>query len=382
MVEEDEDPTESGPNPTLDADGEPITGKIEIEQRDLGLPRAPGAPDRVLTGVKPTGIPHIGNYLGAIRPAIAMAQASETFLFIADLHALTAERDPAKLSADTYSIAATWLACGVDPSRTVFYKQTDVPEVTTLAWILSCFTPVGLLRRAHSFKDARDNKGLSEDEVNHGLFSYPVLMAADILLYDADFVPVGKDQKQHLEIAQEIARKVNNAYGPILRIPRPKIDEAVMTIPGLDGRKMSKSYDNAIDLFSTDKQLKNRIGQIKTDSTAYGSPLEPKDETVMNLYRLLASPEKVTALEARYRAGRKDPSSGDDSEANYFGWGDAKKALYEQMLDTLGPARGEYARLMNDKGYLRQLLRDGAERARTVARATLDRVTTACGFVP
>lgn len=377
----DEDITESGPIqvPAADALEEP-TGKIVLE--NLGLPKAPGAPDRVLTGVKPTGIPHIGNYLGAIRPAVAMAQASETFLFIADLHALTAERDPKKLTEDTYSIAATWLACGVDPSRTVFYKQTDVPEVTTLAWILSCFTPVGLLRRAHSFKDARDNKGLSEDDVNHGLFSYPVLMAADILLYDADYVPVGKDQKQHLEIAQEIARKVNNQYGPVLRVPRPKIDESVMTIPGLDGQKMSKSYGNTIELFSTDKQLKTRVGQIKTDSTEYGAPLKPEGDTVMSLYKLLASPDKVTALEARYRAGRKDPASEDQTEANFFGWGDAKKALTEQLLDTLGPARTEYTKLMNDRGYLRQLLRDGAARARSVADVTLQRVTTACGFVP
>ena len=372
MTDDSEDPTESGRMPA-----ELDTGKIE-----LGLPKAANEPDRVLTGVKPTGVPHIGNYLGAIRPAVALSQASETFLFIADLHALTTERDPKKLTEDTYSVAATWLACGVDPRRTVFYKQTDVPEVTTLAWILSCFTPVGMLRRAHSFKDARDNKGLSEDDVNHGLFTYPVLMAADILLYDADLVPVGKDQKQHLEIAQEIARKVNNQYGPVLRVPRPLIDDAVMTIPGLDGRKMSKSYDNTIDLWGTDKQLKNRVGQIKTDSTEYGSPLPAEKDTVLALYKLLAEPAKVQALEARYRAGRKDPSSSDASEANFFGWGDAKRALYEQLLETLGPARAEYARLIADKGYIRQLLRDGAERARTVAQATLRRVTGAAGFVP
>jgi len=351
---EDEDPTEA-----LDTESIKIGGTV-----------------RVLTGVKPTGIPHIGNYLGAIRPAIELSKIHETFLFIADLHALTTERDPKKLTEDTYSVAATWIACGVDPARTVFYKQTDVPEVATLTWILSCFTPVGMLRRAHSFKDATDNQKLTEDDINHGLFAYPVLMAADILLYDADLVPVGKDQKQHLEIAQEIARKVNNQYGPdTLKVPRPRIDEAVMTVPGLDGQKMSKSKGNTIDLFSTDKQLKARIGQIKTDSTEYGQPLSTDKEIVFDLFKALASPEKTRALELQYKAGKKE--SGDP-----FGWGDAKKALYEQMLESLGPARSEYTKLMADKSYLRQLLRDGAERARTVAEATLRRVSGACGFVP
>ncbi|MFO0722363.1 MAG: tryptophan--tRNA ligase [Myxococcota bacterium] len=352
---------------------------------DVGFPRQKGAPLRVLTGVKPTGIPHVGNYLGAIRPAIEMAQANDTFLFIADLHALTTERDPKRLTADTYSVAASWLALGVDPKKTVFYKQSDVPEVTTFAWMLSCFTPLGFLYRAHSFKDATDNKGVEERDVNHGVFAYPVLMAADILMYDADVVPVGKDQKQHLEIAQEIARKVNLQYGPVLRVPAAQIDEAVMTIPGLDGRKMSKSYGNAIDLWSTDKELKNRIKQVKTDSTNYGDPLPTESDVLFQLYKLLASPDQARKLEAQYRSGRKDPSVADaslpDPSSNYFGWGGAKDALYEVMLERLGPARAEYRRLMDDQAHLRGLLREGAERARTVAERTLHRLSDAFGFV-
>ncbi|MCC7381550.1 MAG: tryptophan--tRNA ligase [Deltaproteobacteria bacterium] len=352
---------------------------------EVGLPKAPGTPTRVLTGVKPTGIPHIGNYLGAIKPAIDLARANETFLFIADLHALTTERDPKKLEEETYSVAATWLACGVDPAKTVFYKQSDVPEVTELAWILSCVTPLGLLNRAHSFKDAQDNKGLSADEINLGVYSYPVLMAADILLYDADVVPVGKDQKQHLEITQELARKLNHSYGPVLRVPRAQIDEKVMTIPGLDGRKMSKSYGNTIELWGTDKELKKKVSSIKTDSTEYGQPLDPDTDTLFALFALFAAPDRVGAVRAQYRAGRKDPSVADaslaDPATNYFGWGDAKKALLEQLLDTLGPARQEYARLIADKPHLRKLLLQGAERARTTAQATLARVRQVCGIV-
>lgn len=352
---------------------------------DVGFPRVPGQKLRALTGVKPTGIPHVGNYLGAIRPAIELAKGNDSFLFIADLHALTVERDPKRLTEDTYSVAATWLACGLNPQETVFYKQTDVPEVTTFAWMLSCFTPLGLLMRGHSYKDQRDNKEATDWDINHGVLAYPVLMAADILLYDADVVPVGKDQKQHLEIAQEIARKVNLQYGPVLRIPRPQIDETVMTIPGLDGRKMSKSYGNAIDLFSTDKELKNRIKSIKTDSTPFGEPLPVTGDVLLDLYRLLGSPEAARTLEAKYRSGRKDPAVADaslaDPSTNYFGWGGAKEALYEVLLERLGPARAEYRRLMDDKAHLRALLKEGAERARTVAERTLGRLSDACGFV-
>jgi tryptophanyl-tRNA synthetase len=339
---------------------------------------------RSLTGVKPTGVPHIGNYLGAIRPGIQMSATYESFLFIADLHALTTARDPKLLREQTFSVAATWLACGLDPERVTFYSQTDVPETCTLAWILSCFTPLGLLNRAHSLKDARA-KGATDEDINHGVYGYPVLMAADILLYDADLVPVGKDQKQHLEIAQEIARKVNNQYGEVLRVPEAKIDEAVMTIPGLDGRKMSKSYDNTIELFGTDKQLTKRVKQITTDSTEYGRPLSIEGDTLFQIHALFATDAESQALAARYASGRKDPSRPDSDFAepsdNYFGWGDAKKALAECLLDKLGPVRSEYARLMADQAHLQTLLREGATKARRVAREVLHRVEDATGLV-
>ncbi|MCK6545781.1 tryptophan--tRNA ligase [Myxococcota bacterium] len=340
---------------------------------------------RVLTGVKPTGVPHIGNYLGAIRPALELTKDHDGFLFIADLHALTTRQDPAKLREETYAVAATWLSLGLDPKKVTFYKQSDIPEVTELAWVLSCFTSLGLLNRAHSIKDARD-KGKSDDELNHGVFTYPVLMAADILLFDIDLVPVGKDQKQHLEITQEAARKLNNACGgDVLKVPEALIDESVMTVPGLDGRKMSKSYDNTIELFSTDKQLLNRVKGIKTNSTEYGAPLDADTDTIFQLYKLFAAPAETDKLLASYRSGRRDPSivdaSLEDPTKNYFGWGQAKQALYEIILDRLGPARKEYDRLMADKPYIRALLREGAERARATASVVLGRVYDAVGIV-
>jgi tryptophanyl-tRNA synthetase len=332
---------------------------------------------RVLTGVKPTGVPHIGNYLGAIRPALELSKEYESFLFIADLHALTSRQDRADLTEQTYCVAATWLACGVDPKRVVFYKQSDIPEIPMLAWLLSCFTPLGLLNRAHTIKELRDNKQVDDENINHGLFAYPVLMAADILVFDTDIVPVGKDQKQHLEIAQEAARKLNNACGAeILRIPEARIDEAVMTVPGLDGRKMSKSYDNTIELFSTDKHLESRVKAIKTDSTTYGEPLKP--ETVYELYKLFATPEQHDLLAKQYASGRTAP---EDAASKPFGWGDAKKALATVILEELGPARKEYTRLMEDKMHLRTLLAEGAGRARVTAQEVLARSLDALGIV-
>jgi tryptophanyl-tRNA synthetase len=332
---------------------------------------------RVLTGVKPTGVPHIGNYLGAIQPALELSKEYDSFLFIADLHALTTRQDPAHLTEQTFCVAATWLAAGLDPSRVVFYKQSDIPEIPTLAWILSCYTPLGLLNRAHSIKAARQ-EGATDEDINHGLFTYPVLMAADILIFDTDVVPVGKDQKQHLEIAQEAARKLNLAHGEVLRVPEPKIDEAVMTVPGLDGRKMSKSYGNSIELFASDKELWNKIKNVKTDSTVYGQPLNPENEVMFEIYKLLGRPEQVAKLEAQYRSGRTDPN---DPASKPFGWGDAKKALNEIVLERFGPARAEYRRLMNDKPYLRKLLAEGAEKARTTAAGVLGRVLDAVGIV-
>ncbi len=344
------------------------------------------AKKRVLTGVKPTGIPHIGNYLGAIEPALKLAREHDAYLFIADLHALTIHPDPAELREQTYCVAATWLAFGLDPEQTVLYRQSDVPEIPTLAWLLSCQLPLGMLIRGHSFKDVTD-KGLPAEDVKHGFFSYPVLMAADILAFDADVVPVGKDQKQHLEIAQEAARKFNNQYGDgdaILKVPEARIDEAVMTVPGLDGRKMSKSYDNTVQVFVPDKPLLKRVKAIKTDSTEYGEPLEPKGDTVFELYTLLASAEQTEQLRRQYMAGRRNPEIEDDDlddpTSNYFGWGDAKKALHALLVERFAGARDEYNRLMDDRRYLDQLLRKGAERARGVASGVLERALQASGI--
>ncbi|MBK8013097.1 MAG: tryptophan--tRNA ligase [Deltaproteobacteria bacterium] len=337
---------------------------------------------RVLTGIKPTGIPHLGNYLGAIRPAIELTRQHDSFLFIADLHALTITPDRAALRAQTHSVAATWLALGIDPDQTVFYRQSDVPEIPLLAWILSCVTPLGLLNRAHSYKDARA-KDQTDDDINHGVFSYPVLMAADILALGADLVPVGKDQKQHLEITQEAARKFNLRYGggeEILRVPEALIDERVMTIPGIDGQKMSKSYENTIPLFLEDKQIDKATKSIKTDSTPYGEPLVPETDTVFQLFSLLAeSPDRVEALRSRYLTGRKDPT-GSDAQENYFGWGDAKKALRDEIMAHFRAPRDIYARYMQNPDEIDRLLTRGAARARARAGDVLARVREAVGL--
>lgn len=343
---------------------------------------------RVLTGVKPTGIPHIGNYLGAIRPAIAMSEEPnrESFLFIADLHALTILPDPAMLTEQTYGIAATWLALGLDPKRVVFYRQSDVPEIPQLSWFLSCVLPLGLMKRAHSFKDSRQ-KGAQEDDIKHGLFSYPVLMAADILMFDSDIVPVGKDQKQHLEIAQEAARRFNLQYGAgetLLKVPKAGIDETVMTIPGTDGQKMSKSYGNTIPLFADEKALKRLVKGIKTDSTEFGAPLDAEGDTVFQLYRLIAGEAGTRQLAAQYASGRKDPAKPDgefaEASENYFGWGHAKAELLELLIEHFRKPREEYTRLMADRGQINQLLDEGKDRARTVAEQVLKRVKEAAGI--
>ena len=335
---------------------------------------------RVLTGIKPTGIPHIGNYFGAIEPGLRLARQYESFFFIADLHALTTSPKPELLAEETYSVAATWLALGLDADRTFFYRQSDIPEVTELAWILGCVVPMGLLQRAHTFKDLRDNKGQAPEDIRLGLFSYPVLMAADILLFDADVVPVGKDQKQHLEICQEAARKLNHIYDQdVLTIPEAQIDERVMTVPGLDGRKMSKSYSNGIPIFASRKQLKKLVGTIKTDSTEFGSPLPPNQDTILSLFELFARPPEVAQLKIRYRTARIDPT-GPDTRDNYFGWGHAKSALVEAIDEQFSSARDEYTRLMADRGHIDAVLERGAERARAIAQPVLARVRRAVGI--
>ncbi|MFB6258006.1 MAG: tryptophan--tRNA ligase [Flavobacteriales bacterium] len=321
---------------------------------------------RILTGIQSTGTPHLGNILGAIRPAIDLSNddTHEAFLFIADLHSLTTIRDGSERIENTRQVAAAWLACGFDSSKNLFYKQSDLPEVCELTWYLSCFAPYGLLQKAHSFKDHRERN----EEVNSGLFTYPVLMAADILLYEAEKVPVGKDQKQHLEMARDIAQKLNNQYGEsLLTIPEPMIDEEVMTIPGTDGRKMSKSYGNGIDLFTSDKELKKQVMSIVTDTKGLDDPKDPQACNVFALYEKVAAEEKVQEMAHAYRKGG-------------YGYGDAKKALLNELKESYGEAREAYAELMRDPERLEGELYKGAERARPIAQRTLGRLREIMGF--
>lgn len=326
----------------------------------------------VLTGIKPSGTPHIGNWLGAIRPGLELANLPDTqaVYFIADYHALISVHDAAALRRMTYDVAATWLALGLDPSRTLIYRQSDIPEILELSWILSCFTTKGWMNKAHAYKAAverNQSEGLDDVDVgvNIGLYTYPVLMAADILLFDTDLVPVGKDQVQHIEIARDIALRVNHLYGDVLRLPQAHTSEHVAVLPGLDGRKMSKSYDNVIGLFLPPKQLRKVINRIVTDSTPPEAPKDPEASHIFQIYRAVATPEQAQALAERYRTG--------------IGWGEAKAELFEVLEAALAPARERYAALMADTAQIDRILADGAARARVVARATLSRVRSAIG---
>ncbi|TAM75469.1 tryptophan--tRNA ligase [bacterium] len=316
-----------------------------------------------LTGIKPSGTVHIGNYLGAIVPAIEMTQRYERSLyFIADEHALTTVEDPAKLHAQIFDLAATWLACGLDPRRTLFYRQSSIPEVFELAWILGCIAPKGLLDRAHAYKAAV----AAGEPINVGIYTYPVLMAADIILFDTTVVPVGRDQKQHVEIARDLAEKFNRLYGRVLVPPEPEINEEVMTIPGLDGRKMSKSYDNVIPLWAQPAERRKLVMRIKTNSQPPEEPKDPEGSEIFQLYRLFASPEQAAAMSCRYAAG--------------IGWADAKVALAEVMEERLAPLRARYEALRADETALERTLAEGAGRARTIACATMARVRAAVGI--
>lgn len=327
----------------------------------------------VLTGIKPSGTPHLGNYLGMIRPALRLAEEHRAVYFIADYHALTTVNDPTELRRLTYEVAATWLALGLDPDETVFYRQSDVPEVFELSWILGCSTPKGLLNRAHAYKDAVDENqaaGRSTDEgISAGLFDYPVLMSADILLFSTHFVPVGLDQKQHIEMTRDIAQSFNLTYGDVLTIPEAVIDESVMTIAGLDGRKMSKSYGNYIPLFASSSEMRKLVRRIVTDSRPAEEPKDPETCNVFNLYRHFAPPEEVAATRARYIAGG-------------IGYGEVKDALYEHIEATLGKPREEYHALLADTGRIDEALRHGGQKARKIGSELLDRVRDAIGSGP
>ena len=326
----------------------------------------------VLTGIKPTGIPHIGNWLGAIRPALALAGLpnTEARYFIADYHALTVVHDAAALRQMTYDVAATWLALGVDPARTLIYRQSDVPEVFELNWILACMTSKGWMNKMHAYKAAVDRAhGAGEQDVdagiNIGLYTYPVLMAADILLFDSHLVPVGKDQVQHVEIARDIAQRINHVFGDVLTLPEAHVLSDVAVIPGLDGRKMSKSYGNVIPLFSPPNQLKKTINKIVTDSTPPEVPKDPEASLIFQIYRAVASTEQTQQLSDRYRTG--------------IGWGEAKGALFEALEGALAPARERYVALMAEPREIDTILASGADRARAIARQTLSRVRAAIG---
>ncbi|WP_242920352.1 tryptophan--tRNA ligase [Pontibacter liquoris] len=322
---------------------------------------------RYLTGIQSTGRPHLGNLLGAIIPAIEFSKSSEhqSLYFIADLHSLTTIREPEVLRHNTYSIAASWLAFGFDTEKHLLYRQSDVAMVTELTWYLNCFAPFPMLANAHSFKDKSSRRGLAE--VNAGLFTYPVLMAADILLYDANFVPVGKDQIQHLEITRDIASTFNHLYGETFVLPEAKTDEAVMTVPGINGEKMSKSYGNIIDIFEADKPLRKTIMSIITDSTPLEEPKDPDSDTTFKLYSLLASPAEIEVMRQNYLAGG-------------YGYGHAKQALYELIVSKYAKERELFSYYMNNLPELDKKLHEGAEKAKAIALPVLQRVRQKLGY--
>ncbi|MBD3331049.1 tryptophan--tRNA ligase [Candidatus Peregrinibacteria bacterium] len=319
---------------------------------------------RILSGVQPSGRIHLGNYLGAIKQHIELQRDHEAFLFIADLHALTTIRDPKLMKELTLELTKAYLAFGLDPKKTVFFKQSDISEHSELCWIFDCITTMPFLERAHAWKDAKA-KGKKQETV--GLFNYPILQAADILLYSPDLVPVGKDQKQHIEMTRDIAVSFNNTYGETFKLPEEYIKKEVEVVPGTDGQKMSKSYGNTIDIFATEKELKKQIMTIVTDSTALEKPKDAKTCNVYKIYKLLASPDETAELKSKYEAGG-------------FGYGDAKKLLLEKILTYFAEARVKYQELKHDEKQIHQILEDGASKAKKIAGAKLEEVKNKLGL--
>ncbi len=320
---------------------------------------------RILTGVQSTGTPHLGNLLGAILPAIEMGNdpSNESYLFIADMHSLTQIKDADTLRHNTYSTAAVWLACGVNIERTVFYRQSDVPQVTELSWYLSCFFPYQRLTLAHSFKDKVDRL----EDINAGLFTYPMLMAADILLYDADIVPVGKDQKQHLEMTRDVASRFHAKMGDVFVMPEIRLQESTMYVPGTDGGKMSKSQNNIINIFLPDKKLRKQIMSIKTDSTPLEDPKDWKTCNLFALYKLVANEAQVEEMKANYENGG-------------YGYGHAKQAFFELLIDNYKTERDRYNYYMNNLSEIDKALAKGAKKAKEVADDVLNRVRKKAGY--
>ena len=318
---------------------------------------------RILSGIQPTGILHIGNYLGMMRPAIALQAKGETFYFIADYHALTTVDNPETLRANSRRIALDFLACGLDPERGALFRQSDVPQVTELTWILSTVTPKALLERAHSYKD-KVARGLP---ASAGLFTYPVLMAADILIYDSDLVPVGKDQKQHLEMARDIAQKFNETFGGGLKLPEPHIQPATETVPGLDGQKMSKSYGNTLDIFGDEKEMRRRVMSIVTDSKPVEAPKEAANSTIFQLYSLVAAKNEVEEMRAKFQQGGT-------------GYGDFKKQLFAKLWGYFEPMRKRREEILREPDYIDTVLKRGAARANEEAGKVMKRVRAAVGL--
>jgi tryptophanyl-tRNA synthetase len=318
---------------------------------------------RILSGIQPSGVLHIGNYFGMMRPAIELQKEGETFYFIADYHALTSVRDPKTLRENSRLVALDFLACGLDPEKGVLFRQSDVPQVTELAWILSTVAPMGLLERAHSYKD-KLARGLASTV---GLFSYPVLMAADILIYDSDAVPVGKDQKQHIEITRDLAVKINETYGQVFKLPEPRISPDTQVVPGIDGQKMSKSYGNNIDIFGDEKETRKRVMSIVTDSTPVEAPKDPEGSTIVQLYSLFASKDEMASMRERFKKGGT-------------GYGDFKKELFEKLWEYFAPMRKRREEILRDTSYIDNVLARGAERANEIADQVMQRVRAAVGL--
>ncbi|MBR2364590.1 MAG: tryptophan--tRNA ligase [Lentisphaeria bacterium] len=318
---------------------------------------------RILSGIQPSGVPHIGNFFGMMRQALELQEKGDAYLFIADLHSLTVNPKPQELRERIDRLALDFLACGLDPEKTAFFRQSDINGICELTWILNCITNMGLLERAHSYKD-KIAKGFVP---NNGLFSYPVLMASDILIYKADSVPVGKDQKQHLEITRDLAIRFNQMYGDIFVIPEPIIPETVAVVPGIDGQKMSKSYNNTIELFGNEKQIRKKIMSIPTDSTPMEDPKDPDKCNIYKLYCLFADEIQKEELAAKYRGGN-------------FGYGHAKQALFEAYMDFFAPMRKRREELEKDPGYIQSILKKGAEKANAIAAETLEEVRKAVGL--
>lgn len=323
---------------------------------------------RILSGIQPSGVLHIGNYFGMMRPAIALQDEGETFYFIANYHALTSLRDPNLLRENVRRVALDFLACGLDPERTALFLQSDVPQVTELTWILSTVTPVSRLELAHSYKD-KVARGMA---ANAGLFSYPVLMAADILIYDSDVVPVGKDQKQHIEITRDIATRINEAYGsepdrPIFKLPEGRTQVTTEVVPGLDGQKMSKSYGNTIDIFGEEKEMRKRVMSIVTDSTPVEAPKDPDKSSIVQLYSLFASKDEVASMRERFKKGGT-------------GYGDFKKELFEKLWEYFAPMRKRREEIQRDKSYIDSVLAEGAKKANAIADQVMARVRKAVGL--